>query len=93
MKTTEEIMEHIGNILIELRKDPTKEFVPAVLRHLLLQIKAAAKAERDQELSSQLPKPFDNRELSGTALLARESFNDCLSQVKALLSPNNKEDE
>ena len=48
-KTVDEVIESIGEILVVLRQDSTKEFSPHVLKHKLLEIKELAKLDGVEE--------------------------------------------
>lgn len=60
-KTVEGLIRHVGEILIELRKDRTKEFAPEVLKHILLEIAADAKAEGRREERERISKGIDEQ--------------------------------
>jgi len=57
MKTEiEKKMREIGNILIELRKDPSKEVVPVVLNTIIYQLIDQAKHEERERIKTVIKK-------------------------------------
>ena len=86
-KTTEELIQEVGKILIELRKDPSKEAVPEVLHTLLLQIAESAKQEERERILEALIK--DNPRL----MLLKDSPELFISMedVKQIINPSKDE--
>ena len=64
-KTTEELIQEVGKILMELRKDPSKEAVPEVLHTLLLQIAEAAKQEERERIAKEMERLDSNWSIAG----------------------------
>lgn len=96
-KTTDELIEEMGYLLIRLREDPTLEFEPRVFKSKLEEIAQTAKAEGAREERERVVKLLESKKVfevqlpsdDGRVLMWKQAHNKTLDIIiNNLTTPN-----